>query len=68
MGEGTGDILKIGDLVSAYFHLSPGDIAFSSRNFTQFFSRAFNSPNLRASDGSDVSVMPEIVKRTEVKV
>ena len=32
--EGTGDILKIEDLISAYFHLlSPGDIAFSSRNF-----------------------------------
>lgn len=32
--EGMGDILKIGDLISACFHtLSPGDIASLSKNF-----------------------------------
>lgn len=32
--EGTGGILKIDDLISAYFHpLSPGDGAFSSKSY-----------------------------------
>lgn len=64
-----GDILKIGDLISAYFHpLSPGDIAFSSKNFKVLCKGIRSTLKKRIRGLHDFSVVTEIVKGTKVKV
>lgn len=68
--EGMGDILKIGDLISACFHpLSPGGVAFLSKNF-KVLSKGIQSASLkkRIRGLHDFSVVTEIVKGTELKV
>lgn len=67
--EGTGDILKRDDLISACVHpLSPGNVAFSSKNF-YVLSKGIEFALLKKRIRwlHDFSVMTEIVKGTEVE-